>query len=92
MTITSHVIKYSPSGEQGRKKSRMTFLPALNLLMFPGIVYIGSIHPEHYKLSMLCLNAGKNVLCEKPVTMTLAAAKEVFSLAKEKKLFYMEVK
>ncbi|XP_071099464.1 trans-1,2-dihydrobenzene-1,2-diol dehydrogenase-like [Haliotis cracherodii] len=54
------------------------------------IVYIGSIHPEHHKLSVLCLNAGKHVVCEKPVTMTVAAAKEVFALAKEKKLFFME--
>ncbi|XP_046330116.2 trans-1,2-dihydrobenzene-1,2-diol dehydrogenase-like isoform X2 [Haliotis rufescens] len=54
------------------------------------VVYIGSIHPEHHKLSVLCLNAGKHVLCEKPVTMTVAAAKELFALAKEKKLFFME--
>ncbi|XP_046558506.1 trans-1,2-dihydrobenzene-1,2-diol dehydrogenase-like [Haliotis rubra] len=54
------------------------------------IVYIGAIHPEHYKQCLLCLGAGKHVLCEKPLTLTSVQTKEVLRTAKEKKLFFME--
>ncbi|XP_071100092.1 trans-1,2-dihydrobenzene-1,2-diol dehydrogenase-like [Haliotis cracherodii] len=54
------------------------------------IIYIGSIHPEHYKMCLLCLDAGKHVLCEKPMTLTSAQTKLVLKTAKEKKLFFME--
>ena len=43
----------------------------------------------HYELAKKCLEAGKNVLVEKPFTSTLAEAKELFELAKEKKLVIM---
>ena len=38
------------------------------------------------------LEAGKNVLCEKPMGLTLRQNKEVLELAKQKGLFYMEVR
>ena len=41
----------------------------------------------HYEFAKKCLNAGKNVLVEKPFTETAAEAKELFDLAKEKGLF-----
>ena len=41
----------------------------------------------HYEFAKKCLNAGKNVLVEKPFTETAAEAKELFDLAKEKSLF-----
>ena len=41
----------------------------------------------HYKLAKQCLEAGKNVLVEKPFTNTVEEAKELFELAKEKGLF-----
>lgn len=41
----------------------------------------------HYEFAKKCLNAGKNVLVEKPFTETAAEAKELFNLAKEKGLF-----
>lgn len=41
----------------------------------------------HYEFSKKCLNAGKNVLVEKPFTETAAEAKELFDLAKKKGLF-----
>ncbi|XP_041348491.1 trans-1,2-dihydrobenzene-1,2-diol dehydrogenase-like [Gigantopelta aegis] len=54
------------------------------------IVYIGTIHTTHTSISLLCLNAGKPVLCEKPMCLTIDDVKEVLSLAKEKNLFFME--
>lgn len=41
----------------------------------------------HYEYAKKALNAGKNVLLEKPFTETLDEAKELFALAKEKELF-----
>lgn len=39
---------------------------------------------------MLCLEAGKNVLCEKAFTVNAAQAKKLAEKAKEKNLFLME--
>ena len=33
------------------------------------IVYIATPHPAHFECALLCLNAGKAVLCEKPFTL-----------------------
>ncbi|MDR1688834.1 MAG: Gfo/Idh/MocA family oxidoreductase [Clostridiales bacterium] len=54
------------------------------------IIYIGTVNSEHYRQIKLCLENGKNVLCEKPMVMTGKLARECFALAKEKKLFLME--
>ncbi|XP_033757083.1 trans-1,2-dihydrobenzene-1,2-diol dehydrogenase-like [Pecten maximus] len=54
------------------------------------IVYIGTIHINHVEMSMLMLNAGKHVLCEKPMSLNMKQAKLVLQLAKEKKLYFME--
>ena len=56
------------------------------------IVYVGTIHPYHFPVCMMYLEHGKHVLCEKPVTLTLQECKEVTAKAKEKKLFFMEVR
>ena len=55
-------------------------------------MYVGTIHPYHFPVSMMFLEHGKHVLCEKPVTMTLQECKDVTAKAKEKKLFFMEVR
>ena len=39
---------------------------------------------------MLCLNAGKHVLCEKAFTVNEAQARKLYAVAKEKNLFLME--
>ncbi|CED84884.1 Dimeric dihydrodiol dehydrogenase [Phaffia rhodozyma] len=53
-------------------------------------VYIGTPHPQHYENVKDALNAGKNVLCEKPFTISAKQATELFALAKQKELFVME--
>lgn len=53
-------------------------------------VYVASphaLHPEHVRIA---LEAGKHVLCEKPVALDRAAAEEMVALATERGLFFME--
>jgi len=54
------------------------------------VIYIGTPHALHYENSLLCLNAGKHVLCEKAFTLNAKQAKEVIALARQKNLFIMD--
>lgn len=54
------------------------------------IVYVATPHNFHYEHIRLCLEAGKHVLCEKPLTINTAQAADLMALAGEKKLFLME--
>jgi predicted dehydrogenase len=54
------------------------------------VVYISTPHPFHKDNSLLCLEAGKAVLCEKPFTMNASEAEELIDVAQEKQLFLME--
>lgn len=54
------------------------------------IVYVATPHVFHKTHSLLCLDAGKAVLCEKPFTINAREAAEVVGRAREKKLFLME--
>ncbi|MBV9849578.1 MAG: Gfo/Idh/MocA family oxidoreductase, partial [Armatimonadetes bacterium] len=53
-------------------------------------VYVASPHPMHKEDSLLCLNGGKAVLCEKPFTINAAEALQVIGTARARKLFLME--
>ena len=53
-------------------------------------IYVSTPHPFHKENSILCLNAGKAVLCEKPFTINAGEAEEVIAVAKAKQLFLME--
>jgi len=53
-------------------------------------VYIATPHRFHFENAMLCLNAGKPVLCEKPLTVNAAQARTLFEAARAKNLFLME--
>ena len=53
-------------------------------------VYIAYPHAMHFDAVVKCLNAGKHVLCEKPLTISLQQAEQVISLAKKHNLFLME--
>lgn len=54
------------------------------------LVYIALPHPFHYTIAKKSLLANKNVLCEKPLTVNFSQAEELFTLAKEKHLFFSE--
>ncbi|MFI5137363.1 MAG: Gfo/Idh/MocA family protein [Sphingobacteriales bacterium] len=53
-------------------------------------VYIATLPDSHALYSIMALNAGKHVLCEKPAAMNLAILNEVLALAKYKNLLFME--
>lgn len=54
------------------------------------VVYIGTPHPMHKEDSILCLENGKAVLCEKVFTMNAAELEAIINVAREKRLFLME--
>lgn len=54
------------------------------------LVYIATPHSHHYMHAKLCLENGKNVLCEKAFTNNAEEAIELFALAKEKNLLLAE--
>jgi predicted dehydrogenase len=49
-------------------------------------VIVACSTPAHYEVVKSCLNAGKHVLCEKPLTLTLAHADELARIAASKGL------
>jgi predicted dehydrogenase len=53
-------------------------------------IYIATPHSCHQENTLLCLNANKPVLCEKPFTINAAQAAEVIATARNKKLLVME--
>lgn len=53
-------------------------------------VYIATPHRFHFENIMLGLNAGKPVLCEKPLTVNAAETRELVKTSHEKKVFLME--
>ena len=54
------------------------------------VVYIATPMASHVEDAWLCLENGKNVLCEKSLTLNTAQAEKLFAFAKEKGLFFME--
>jgi predicted dehydrogenase len=54
------------------------------------VVYVASPHSLHAEHTMLALEAGKHVLCEKPMTLEAATSQELFDAARERGLFLME--
>ncbi len=61
-----------------------------NLYKKTDAVYIASPHDSHYYYIKSALNSGKHVICEKPMVLNADEAKELYSLAKQKKLILLE--
>lgn len=53
-------------------------------------VYVATPHHLHCANTLLCLNAGRTVLCEKPLAINAREAREMVATARERKLFLME--
>lgn len=54
------------------------------------VVYIATPHPFHKENSLLCINAGKAVLCEKPLTINAQETQTLIDSARENNVFLME--
>jgi predicted dehydrogenase len=53
-------------------------------------IYVATPHTLHCENTLLCLNAGKPTLCEKPFAVTLAEAEAMVATARERGVFLME--
>jgi predicted dehydrogenase len=54
------------------------------------VVYVSTPHQDHRASTLLCLDAGKPVLCEKPFAINVGEAREMVDAARAKGLFLME--
>ncbi|MCO5219676.1 MAG: Gfo/Idh/MocA family oxidoreductase [Thermomicrobiales bacterium] len=54
------------------------------------VVYVATPHPMHHDITIQLLNAGKNVLCEKPMAMNVAETREMIEAARANNRFFME--
>jgi len=54
------------------------------------IVYIATTNNLHFEHTMMCLEAGKAVLCEKPFASNLSQVEQMVNKAREKNVFLME--
>ncbi|MDX1741328.1 MAG: Gfo/Idh/MocA family oxidoreductase [Rhodothermales bacterium] len=53
-------------------------------------IYIATPHRYHFDNARMCLEGGKHVLCEKPITVTADEAASLVALSQERGLFLME--
>jgi predicted dehydrogenase len=53
-------------------------------------IYVATPHPMHKDNSLLCLQGGKAVLCEKPFTINATEAEEMITYARQHNVFLME--
>jgi predicted dehydrogenase len=53
-------------------------------------IYIGTPHSEHEPHTLMCLQAGKHVLCEKPLALSAVQAERMIRMAQAKGLVLME--
>jgi predicted dehydrogenase len=54
------------------------------------VIYVASTHHDHFASAKLCLEAGKSVLVEKPLTTNPSDTAELINLAQDRGLFLME--
>ncbi len=54
------------------------------------VVYVATPHPFHKEHTLLCIEAGKAVLCEKPMAVHGGQVREMVAAAREHDLFLME--
>jgi predicted dehydrogenase len=54
------------------------------------VIYVATPHTLHAENSILCMRAGKAVLCEKAFAINAAEAEKMIRVAREEKVFLME--
>lgn len=56
------------------------------------VVYVGVVQSKHLEVATMMMRAGKHVLCEKPMCMNVRETQEMLDVAKQNKVFLMEVR
>ncbi|MDR0199634.1 MAG: Gfo/Idh/MocA family oxidoreductase [Streptococcaceae bacterium] len=91
--VIVHHLGGRPLEEAALKKAQGTIFSddITDALADPEIDLIDIVTPfaSHYSLAKAALEAGKNVLCDKPLVATGDEARELVDLANEKHLFFM---
>jgi dihydrodiol dehydrogenase / D-xylose 1-dehydrogenase (NADP) len=54
------------------------------------VIYVGTLHPQHAEHTILALEAGKHVLCEKPFAITREEGQRMVDAARKTGRFLME--
>lgn len=54
------------------------------------VVYVATPHPLHEAQALACIEMGKHVLCEKPLTVDAASSERVIQAARQRKVFLLE--
>ncbi len=85
------------SADKGRAFAQRFALPraaaSLNELLSDAsvdAVYVATPHPLHEAQALACIEMGKHVLCEKPLTVDAPSAERVIQAARQRKLFLLE--
>ena len=53
------------------------------------IVYVANVHIAHKATCLPLLEAGRNVLCEKPLSVNAKETKEIYAAADKSKKFFL---
>jgi predicted dehydrogenase len=90
-----NVVGSSP--EKGRAFATKWSLPASSstleeFVADPAVeaVYVATPHPLHEAQTLACIEAGKHVLCEKPLTIDAASTERLIDAAQKRGIFLME--
>lgn len=54
------------------------------------VIYVGVLNHKHFEVSMLMLEHGKHVLCEKPMCLNEKQVRKLIECARQKNLFLLE--
>lgn len=88
---------YNPNIESAKRFSEINCSQQVKVFeLLPGLlgsvdaVYIASPHFSHYEYSKAALEGGVHVLCEKPISISSDEVAVLYSLAREKRLAFVD--